>query len=751
LLKGERRETVKILRREFVFCIVFAILVATICYPVNAASASPQPGIKNIAVTRLIDEPTTKKTLFVITTEEDTYHIIVDANITTVGNEALIDLIATLYNPLNESVTASARIPDTLTDAPYYNGPVEAFDLYLTKWVVDQLKFWLPIVIVVAFIWQIVDIIEDFIEHPLLETLKTLFFGGPFIWASLPWVLLTILQDTNPDGSIDMYFPYLPLNTHINLILNKNYYIATKLSWWRISEHEAYTDVPIPWWLGGGVWHIVWYTYCVAQWWTTRIHTPVKISPTAEFMWRPNEPVVDENVTFDGSPSYAPSGYITTYQWSFGDSSPLGTGISLTHSYVNPGNYDVTLTVTDNNSLTNATTHSISVQIQPPPEVPRLGIVPDYLKVDVVVGQSATAEFYIGETLNQTDLLGVNFAALDFSKTLDSQTIDSGNVTFDKNGITVPKGTWTNVTVTFHAPPDSPTGWYSGNITVTSAKDGDSTIFVDLVVYGPPIADFTWSPLIPKVGELATFDASLSTSTAGPIMEYEWDFGDGQTASAPTANHIYTNAAIYMVTLNVTDSKGLWNIAQKQVQVIPLAARIAFDHDVLNLKSKGNWITAYIELPDGYNVSDIDVSRIRLNGTISAELEPIAIGDYDNDAVPDMMVKFNRTDVIDYVLSKGVEYGNVTLTITGQVVSTGKPARTIAFEGSSDIKVSSLIGDVNCDGIVNIFDATLALQCYGSKEGSPNWNPNANFAEEWDRINLYDVITLIYHYGQTSP
>jgi len=503
------------MNKRLVYLLVLAILIATVCAPVNVVHASSGPGIKNIAVTRLIDDPTTKRTLFVITTEEDTYHIIVDANITTVGNETLIDLSATLYNPHNETITASAQIPDTLTDAPYYNGPVEAFRLYLEKWVVDVLRVALAIVLVVAFIWQIVDIIEDFIEHPLLETLKTLFFGGPFIWASLPWVLLTILQDTNPDGSIDIYFPYLPLWPHINLILNKNYYIATKFSWWRISELEVYTDVPIPWWLGGGVWHIVWYTYYVAQWSTTRMPQPSEHwSPTAEFIWTPNQPVADENATFDGSPSFAPSGFIVTYQWSLGDGSQPKTGKSFTYAYLNPGNYDVTLTVTDNNSLTGSVTHTISVQ---PPREAALNVIPDYLKVNVIAGQSAKAEFFVGETLNQTDLLSVNFAAHDFSKTFDSQTIASSNVAFDKNDITVPKGTWTNVTVTFNAPPNSSEGWYSGNITVTSANGGSSKIFVDLIVQSPSsIASVggEWAPITLQTLSLVNTPQLLATWTS---------------------------------------------------------------------------------------------------------------------------------------------------------------------------------------------------------------------------------------------
>jgi hypothetical protein len=211
-------------------------------------------------------------------------------------------------------------------------------------------------------------------------------------------------------------------------------------------------------------------------------------------------------------------------------------------------------------------------------------------------------------------------------------------------------------------------------------------------------------------------------------------------------------------TLNNSINVDLTGDTIARIALVPppaLNATITFEHDTLNLKSKGDWVTAYVELPEGYDVNNIDVSKIKLNETIPAETEPVAVGDYDNDGIPDLAVRFSRTLLVGYLISKGIASGNVTLTITGLSVLVKmehtQPVVTVAFEGSSSIKVSSLVGDVNCDGTVNIFDATLVLQCYGSKEGSPNWNPNANFAEEWDRINLYDVITLIYHYGQTSP
>jgi PKD repeat protein len=84
----------------------------------------------------------------------------------------------------------------------------------------------------------------------------------------------------------------------------------------------------------------------------------------------------------------------------------------------------------------------------------------------------------------------------------------------------------------------------------------------------PPVASFTWTPSIPKVGESVTFDASASTPNGGTMLKYEWDFGDDGTATGQIATHAYANLGTYTVTLNVTDSEGLWDVEQKQIQVV---------------------------------------------------------------------------------------------------------------------------------------------------------------------------------------
>ena len=84
---------------------------------------------------------------------------------------------------------------------------------------------------------------------------------------------------------------------------------------------------------------------------------------------------------------------------------------------------------------------------------------------------------------------------------------------------------------------------------------------------GTPVASFSWSPSVPEVDELVTFDASASMPNGGEIVSYEWDFGDGNYASGKIVTHQYSFAGNYTVTLNVTDSEGLWDVEQEQIEV----------------------------------------------------------------------------------------------------------------------------------------------------------------------------------------
>lgn len=110
--------------------------------------------------------------------------------------------------------------------------------------------------------------------------------------------------------------------------------------------------------------------------------------------------------------------------------------------------------------------------------------------------------------------------------------------------------------------------------------------------------------------------------------------------------------------------------------MLQTATAVDFNPDTLNLKSKGEVVTVYIELPKGYDVNKIDISSIRLNNTVAALAKPTQVGDYDKDGIPDLMVKFDRAAVQD-ILGAG---DKVKIIITGKVAG-------ITFEGSDTIKV----------------------------------------------------------------
>jgi parallel beta-helix repeat protein len=208
---------------------------------------------------------------------------------------------------------------------------------------------------------------------------------------------------------------------------------------------------------------------------------------------------------------------------------------------------------------------------------------------------------------------------------------------------------------------------------------------------------------------------------------------------------------------NVTGSDGIgdtpYTIAINNVDDYPLmepwdspptfTASVSVYPNVLNLQSKGTWVTFHIKLPAGYDVADINVSTIMLNSTVPAESTPTSIE--DNNSVPDLIVTFNRTELVNFMVSENIIFDNVTLTVAGQLYDGTN------FIGTSTIQVSSLMGDINCDGKISLSDLALLVKAYGSHPGDPDWNDNANFVEPYNRICLSDLCTVAVHYGQHEP
>ena len=99
-----------------------------------------------------------------------------------------------------------------------------------------------------------------------------------------------------------------------------------------------------------------------------------EFGPTANFTYTPTTPIVNRTITFNASNSqpgwskqlgdYSP---IINYHWNFSDGTIIDTDNPIiTHNYTTPGNYTVTLTITDSIGRTNSTSITIEVLETPP-------------------------------------------------------------------------------------------------------------------------------------------------------------------------------------------------------------------------------------------------------------------------------------------------------------------------------------------------------------------------------------------------
>jgi uncharacterized repeat protein (TIGR01451 family) len=87
-------------------------------------------------------------------------------------------------------------------------------------------------------------------------------------------------------------------------------------------------------------------------------------------------------------------------------------------------------------------------------------------------------------------------------------------------------------------------------------------------LFNPPtiVADFNYNPtqIIP---DSDVFFTSTSTTNGGPLIAWDWDFGDGNTGSGSTVTHSYALPGVYTVTLTVTDACGYTGVATNTLEV----------------------------------------------------------------------------------------------------------------------------------------------------------------------------------------
>ncbi|PSQ52350.1 hypothetical protein BRD20_07255 [Halobacteriales archaeon SW_8_65_20] len=259
--------------------------------------------------------------------------------------------------------------------------------------------------------------------------------------------------------------------------------------------------------------------------------------PTADVTATPDPAQTSEQITFDAGGSSDADGSIDSYEWDFGgDGTTDATGETATNSYDSSGEYDVTLTVADDDDSTDSTTYTVTVENRPPdatytytPEQPDVG---------------ETVEF------NATDSSDPDGSIASYEWDFD------GDETIDATGKTTSKS-W------------STTGTRTVTLTLTD-DEGVTDSYSTPVTVGtqPPTATFTATTN--GDDQPVEFDASDSSDPDGTVDSYDWEFGDGATATGATVAHTYGDPGQYDVTLTVTDEDGATDTETRTVSVANL-------------------------------------------------------------------------------------------------------------------------------------------------------------------------------------
>jgi PKD repeat protein len=202
------------------------------------------------------------------------------------------------------------------------------------------------------------------------------------------------------------------------------------------------------------------------------------------------------------------------------------------------------------------------------------------------------------------------------------------------------------------------------NVTFTVKDDNDLTDSITksiLVLNIAPVANFTFTPSEPCVGEEVTFDASSSIDPDGGIVGYFWSFGDGTTSeneaiTTHTFKHVKSPESHYKVTLTVRDDDEANSSSAELVFV-----------------SKGLTMIQ-VDSPTTVKAEEYFILNVTLRDCASLPLSGKQIYIYDDDKY----VSDENTG------SEGAVRANISLSIAGEHVIRAEYKGSLDYSGSND-------------------------------------------------------------------
>lgn len=314
-----------------------------------------------------------------------------------------------------------------------------------------------------------------------------------------------------------------------------------------------------------------------------------------DFTVTPSSPVAGESVEFDETIDY---GYYGSDTVSWDLSVRTASGDTVTATYDEAGDYDVTLTVTDSEGYSSSITKTVTVEkganvdFDVPADITQGFDVTFTDQTTYASGESADSESWIvdGAFIDSTTDLTYSFDSpgekvvkkqvtvngIQYSKSVVVDVGDAATVDFsyDTPVVSEIEQTFTDQTTTVSGATREGEQWIIDGTSVSTSTDlnytfdqsGDYNVGKIVTVNGydyskgetvtvqqNTTAEFSYSPSEPLEGEQISFnDQSVTPFT---ITSYSWSFGDGTTSTNQNPTHTYSSIGEYEVTLTVEDDQ----------------------------------------------------------------------------------------------------------------------------------------------------------------------------------------------------
>ncbi|HEX6846257.1 MAG TPA: PKD domain-containing protein [Chitinophagaceae bacterium] len=280
--------------------------------------------------------------------------------------------------------------------------------------------------------------------------------------------------------------------------------------------------------------HTLWYVFTTTGGCKDSISTTINVHPKPTSSFGVNADIcLDQSATFTDNSTIS-SGSISTWNWDFGDATNASytNGNPFTKSYTNFNSYPIRLVTISNNGCKDTATRTIAVHALP--------VANFSLPASVCMPDGTT-------TFNNQTTVGDN-AALNYSW-------DFGDGS--------PLSNQTNPSHVYSA-----INSYTVTVIAVSAFGcRDTATKVMSAFFDKPVADYTVVPTSLCQGADNNF-TDLSTAPNSTVSSWNWNFGDGSSATIKNPTKRFTNAGIYDVKLTVMNAEGCASDAvTKQVTV----------------------------------------------------------------------------------------------------------------------------------------------------------------------------------------